>query len=181
MTDEQTLALGITAAFVGAILIIALVWYVLQVIAYWKIFKKFGEPGWKAIIPFYNYYIQLKYTWKTTWFWVVLALGIVAGIISAVSGQNADQVSAADYIALAVRFAAAVITVISMYKLSVSFGHGVGYCIGLVLLEPIFILILGFGKSQYIGNVGKCVTEDTGYVYAAEAPSKDDKDEKTDK
>ena len=41
-------------ASIGTIIILAVGWYVLQAIAYWKIFEKAGEPGWKALIPIYN-------------------------------------------------------------------------------------------------------------------------------
>ena len=36
----------------GTILSLAVA--VLGVVAMWKIFEKAGEPGWAAIIPFYN-------------------------------------------------------------------------------------------------------------------------------
>ena len=32
-----------------------------------------------------------------------------------------------------------------------SFGKGVGFAIGLILLSPIFIMILGFGDATYQG------------------------------
>ena len=35
------------------------------------------------------------------------------------------------------------------WRTSKAFGHGIGYCIGLILLPWIFQLILGFGKSKY--------------------------------
>ncbi len=41
-------------ASLGTIFILVIGWYILQVVAYWKIFEKAGEPGWKAIVPFYN-------------------------------------------------------------------------------------------------------------------------------
>jgi Family of unknown function (DUF5684) len=44
-----------------------------------------------------------------------------------------------------------VVAIILWYELSVSFGHGVGFTIGLVLLNWIFLLILGFGSSRYLG------------------------------
>lgn len=47
-------------ASIGTIVILAVGWYVLLAIAYWKIFEKAGEPGWKALIPFYNTYSQYK-------------------------------------------------------------------------------------------------------------------------
>lgn len=49
-------------ASIGTIVILAVGWYVLLAIAYWKIFEKAGEPGWKALIPFYNTYSQYKFT-----------------------------------------------------------------------------------------------------------------------
>lgn len=51
-------------ASIGTIVILAVGWYVLLAIAYWKIFEKAGEPGWKALIPFYNTYSQYKFTWN---------------------------------------------------------------------------------------------------------------------
>ena len=47
--------------------------------------------------------------------------------------------------------ASAVISIMQNIKLSKAFGHGGGYAVGLILLQPIFILILGFGKSTYVG------------------------------
>ena len=39
-----------------------------------------------------------------------------------------------------------------LYKLSKAFGHGVGFTVGLFFLRPIFLLILGFGGSVYLGK-----------------------------
>jgi hypothetical protein len=39
--------------------------------------------------------------------------------------------------------------------LSKSFGHGVGFTLGLIFLSPIFIPILGFGGSLYVGPAAK--------------------------
>ena len=36
-------------------------------------------------------------------------------------------------------------------NLSLAYGHGVGFAIGLFFLSPIFMLILGLGSSQYQG------------------------------
>lgn len=35
----------------------------LSIAGLWAIFRKAGEPGWAAIIPFYNVYILYKITW----------------------------------------------------------------------------------------------------------------------
>ena len=44
-----------------------------------------------------------------------------------------------------------VIFIIVMNDLSKSFGHGVGFTIGLIFLSWIFMSILGFGSSRYRG------------------------------
>jgi hypothetical protein len=40
---------------------------VLAIIGMWKVFEKAGEPGWAAIIPFYNSYVLFKITWGEGW------------------------------------------------------------------------------------------------------------------
>ena len=43
--------------------------------------------------------------------------------------------------------------IISEYRLCKAFGHGGGWTVGLIFLNFIFIMMLGFGKSKYQGNV----------------------------
>lgn len=45
--------------------IIALVIFILQIVAKWKIFTKADEHGWAALIPFYNTYVLYKITCRT--------------------------------------------------------------------------------------------------------------------
>ena len=47
---------------------------VLGIIAMWKIFEKAGEPGWAAIIPFYNLYVLFKITWGNGWKFLLLLI-----------------------------------------------------------------------------------------------------------
>ena len=147
---------GVLALFamigVTGVTLIALAWYVVQVIANWKIFKKMGEPGWKSIIPFYNSYILFKRTWKTMFFWIALVIGFIAGVFQSLSQSMTDQAVVFASIAMVFLIAALVFEIIEDSKLSKSFGHGAGFTVGLVFLNPIFKLILGFGSSQYIGN-----------------------------
>ena len=37
------------------------------------------------------------------------------------------------------------------FKLAKAFGHGAGFGFGLLFLNPIFILILAFDSSEYVG------------------------------
>ena len=137
-------AVGILVGSMGLIAILVIGWYVIQAIAYWRIFTKAGEAGWKSLIPFYNQYIQYKLVWNTTMFWVSF-LGTIVGMFL----YNMD--SSLSIIGGIIALAACVISWISLHKLSLAFGHGIGYTLGLIFLNPIFILILGFSSDTYQG------------------------------
>src|SRR5215831_2615423 len=94
---------------------------VLMVVAMWKIFSKAGQPGWAAIIPIYNLFVWCKIVGRPAW-WIRLLL-ICFPIF---------------YIILCI-------------DLAKSFGKGVGFAVGLILLSIIFFPILGFGSATYQG------------------------------
>jgi signal peptidase I len=43
----------------------------------WKIFEKAGEPGWKVIVPFYNFYIWLQIIKKPLWWYIFLLIPFI--------------------------------------------------------------------------------------------------------
>jgi len=96
---------------------------ILMIAACWKVFTKAGQPGWAAIIPIYNWYILCKIVGRPGW-WVILFF---------------------------IPFINFIIGIILCIDLAKSFGKGVGFAIGLILLGIIFFPILGFGSAQYQG------------------------------
>lgn len=132
----------------GIYLILALVWWILQIIANWNIFTKAGEAGWKSLIPIYGDYVSYKIAWQTSYFWLSFILGIVA---SYVASANPDEGMFLAVIVTLLRIVLTVINIMYCVKLSRAFGHGIGFAIGLILLQPIFLLILGFGSDPYYG------------------------------
>jgi hypothetical protein len=48
-----------------------------------------------------------------------------------------------------------VIAIMVTNDLSKAFGHGVGFTLGLIFLAEIFLPILAFGGSKYVGPGGK--------------------------
>ena len=100
-----------------------LAFMILMIAACWKIFTKAGQPGWAAIIPIYNWYIFCKIVGRPGW-WVILLL---------------------------IPFVNFIVGIILCIDLAKSFGKGVGFGIGLILLGVIFFPILGFGSAQYQG------------------------------
>ena len=131
---------GIMGIGIGVIVFIGLIWYVFQVIAGWRIFSKFGEPGWKAIIPIYNEYIRYKATWNVKVFWIDLVLTVLL---------VAEVYIILSWIAL---IGLVVLKIMKDFNLSRAFGHGAGFAAGLFFLDPIFKLVLAFGGSEYTGN-----------------------------
>ena len=161
-SSEQALAAGAVGASVTMILIIALVWWILLIIARWKIFAKAGEAGWKSIIPIYSDYVQWRIAWKKmNMFWITLALIIVGYVLVMLSGAVAYNASGAltatggggflTIIGLVCMIAGAVIDLVSAYKLFASFGKGVGWFILYILFPNIMLLVLGFGSAQHQG------------------------------
>ena len=45
-----------------------LIGWLLSAIGSWKVFKKCGEAGWKAFIPFYNKYVRFNLYWDKKYF-----------------------------------------------------------------------------------------------------------------
>lgn len=135
----------IILANLALFLILVIVWYVLHIIAAWKIFTKAGEAGWKSIIPIYNLYIQYKISWNTGMFWAAF-LGIMIGsMMNSFGGSSVSDIGAV------IALAGMVINLIDTHKLSRAFGHGLAFTLGLFFLTPIFKLILGLGSSEYQG------------------------------
>ena len=146
----------------GMYLIFAFVWWILQIIANWNIFTKAGEAGWKSIIPIYGDYVSYKIAWQTSYFWLSFILGIVVSCISEadpagdnmlsyVSNANLNESMFLSLIVILLKIALTVINIMYCVKLARAFGRGIGFAIGLILLQPIFLLILGFGSDQYYG------------------------------
>ena len=146
--------MGFLAGLLVILVVVGIIYYVLLVIAWWKLFTKAGEKGWKAIIPFYNYYVQCKLTWAPKFFWIIIVLSVLAGVIGGMVQSMTGTVQVImSFVTLAAYIAVIVLGIISDYRLAKAYGHGGGYTVGLIFLNFIFMLILGLGKSKYQGNV----------------------------
>ncbi len=95
----------------------------LVIASFWKVFVKAGQPGWAAIVPFYNQYILSQIAGLEIIWFILLFVPIVC-------------IVAWFKIALGV---------------AEKFGKSQGFGIGLALLSFIFFPILGFGDAKYAG------------------------------
>ncbi len=123
------------------------IWWVLDVVGKWVMFNKMGEAGWKSIIPIYSDYIVFKNVWQPIYFFILLAISIFgAAAANAFNGQTGEYIG---YLLNCVSF---IIFFLENIKLSRSFGHGYLFGLGLLIFNPFFTMILGFGSSRYLGN-----------------------------
>ncbi len=124
-----------------------ILFYFLQIVAQWMLFVKAGEPGWKSLIPVYNYYTLFKITWSGGAFLLLAALSVVSALLL----RNTDS-SWALWLGRAFSAVVSLMSIIETWKVSRAYGHGIGYFLGLIFLEPIFVMILGLGSSRYVGK-----------------------------
>ena len=135
-------------------LFFALVIWLLHIMALWRIFSKTGEAGWKSLIPVYSHYILFKIAGKQSLFPTALVLAAASAFLNVISNFFKDDDSR--FIVLTIWGIIIILCVVLTkiyidysYSLSKAFGHGIAFALGLIFLEPLFILILGFGRSQY--------------------------------
>ena len=110
--------------FSGFWLFVWLAVAVLLIVAYWKIFVKAGEAGWKSLIPFYNTYLLFRIAGRNGWW----------------------------FLALLIPFVNIIVMLILSIDLAKHFGKSTAFgVVGLWIFSVIGYLILGFDKSTYVG------------------------------
>ena len=123
MEESQLDQINQTQADPTIPLLIAFVITIFMIAAFWKVFSKAGEPGWAALVPFYNAIVWLKISGKPLW-WLILLFIPVANFI---------------------------VAILASLGLAERFGKSGGFGIGLAFLPFIFFPILGFGSATYVG------------------------------
>jgi Mce-associated membrane protein len=109
------------------ILAVAVVIVVFALAALWRVFAKAGQPGWAAIVPFYNIYILLRIVGRPGW-WLVLFLIPVANLV---------------------------VGIIVAIDLARAFGRGPTFgVLGLFLFPYVGYAILGFGSARFHTDEG---------------------------
>ncbi|MBB4907459.1 DUF5684 domain-containing protein [Actinophytocola algeriensis] len=60
--------------------ILILATMITMIVAMWKLFEKAGQPGWAAIVPFFNFYTVLKVVGRPGW-WLALMIVPIANVV----------------------------------------------------------------------------------------------------
>lgn len=133
-TTTDAAGAGIFAGFMAVWFVLMLALFVVQIIAFWKIFVKAGVEGWKAIIPFYNYWVLCEIVGKPGW-WGLTPILMAIPIVNFIA-----------WIPVLILF------VIISLELGKAFGKDTVWSIFLLIIFSLIgILILGFGSDKYQG------------------------------
>ena len=123
---------------------------IFMIIAECKVFKKAGEPWWKALIPVYSTWIEGKIA-GLAWWWCPIFLGLTA----LASCGNLSYVAGAAVLVISFNF---------NYNLCKKFGKSNGFAVLLTLLPIVGIPILAFGSAKY----NAAVKTDKNGIFAIE-------------
>ena len=142
-------------------IIIQLVLFVLTIAAVWKVFLKAGEKGWKAIIPFYNFYTAFKITGRSGWWFLATLLPTLPyfylfRVSESFSGWDGFGIAILIWLTFAaLLFLVYPVVAVFHYDMARSFGKGLWFTLGLIFLPFIFWPILGFSDLEYLGPAAK--------------------------
>ena len=106
--------------FLGA----GLLFVLLLIASFWKVFTKAGEAGWKSLIPFYNIFVLLRIAGCPGWWFLMFFLPVVNIYFM----------------------------VVMHIRLAEKFGKSALYGFALFFLGFIFFPLLAFGPATYEGE-----------------------------
>jgi len=116
-----------TASVVVGVLI-AVAAYVWMGLALSALFRKAGERGWKAWVPFLNIFVLLELGGLSGWNVLLLLIPVVG------------------------EMAVFIILIVAYYRISRSFGYGGGMTVLAALLPLIWFSVLGWGSARWLGG-----------------------------
>ncbi|MDA8274886.1 MAG: DUF5684 domain-containing protein [Actinomycetota bacterium] len=128
----MTLAVALAVAFAaaskgsGGNLTLTIGFVALEVIGLWGVFAKSGRPGWWALVPVFDLFVLLRVVGRPWWLAVLFFVPVVDVVVA----------------------------IVVFHALAKSFGKGVAYTVGLLVLGFVFVPVLGFGSAEYLGPGG---------------------------
>lgn len=131
--------LGILLIVTGIILF---AFFIVYLIACWKLYKKAGKKGWECIIPVYSYLVLAEIA-GLEWWWGLIA---IANVLISFIGIDALSGIASIVSLLA--------SINIYYNIALKFNKNKGTAVCAGVFSGIFVLIFGFSKNEvYNANI----------------------------
>lgn len=131
-----SVALIILAIFA---IIIGLACLIIIIVSNCKIFKKAGEDWWKAIIPFYNTWVETRIA-GLNWYWFPIYI-VLFGLSFGMKNPG-----------FTVSWAFFLVSFNYVYGMCKRFGKSNGFAVLVALLPVVGLPILAFGNAKYDAN-----------------------------
>lgn len=130
--NQEAYAAGLKFARIFWIILSAVVITII-VASMWKIFKKAGIKPWKSLIPVYNYILLYKISGVSPYLILLVFIQFIPVSFIRIIGFIIWNVVDATQKSLLVK----------------KFGKGIGFIVGIIILDLVFYPILAFDKSEY--------------------------------
>jgi len=135
---------GMEDMMVVFILLVTAVLSIMYLVAWCKMFTKAGLPWERIFVPFYGAYWTYQIAECGYIYWINIVGSVLALILEAVIGTG--------IITILWAIVSIVLGFVYSFRLAEMFGRGKAFGVGLALLPPIFVLILGLGDDAYYGD-----------------------------
>jgi len=118
---------GSQAVTIATLVVVAVL--VVHAVCLWRIYRAMGQSAWSGIVPLLNAHVAFQLRGRE-WWWVLLLVVPCVGWV---------------------------VAIIYLNDLSRLFGRSIGFTVGLVLAPTVFLAILAFGRSTYVGPTERVV------------------------
>lgn len=131
-TAVYTVDTGTSYAFGGFMFVWMFIIWFIAIVAFWKVFEKAGQEGWKSIIPFYNMWILFEIAGRPGW-WMF---------------------------GLFIPFVNFVLLIVLSLDIAKAFGKSTAFAIfGLLIFSFFGYMIIGWGDATYTKPSTEVATE----------------------
>jgi len=148
-----------TLTLAGIVLILCITFY-------WVLFEKSQKPGWAVLIPLYNIFTISKIA-KIKFSWIILTIIAVCTFFALLPKTfsiytqmllGSPQIVVTPGVESYMGFSSVALIIIAVWLIMIAlglakrFGQNIVFALGLLLLSPVFICVLGFNDKIKYSN-----------------------------
>ncbi len=104
----------------------------------WRLFAREGKCAWASLVPVYRQHILYGLCWQSKMYWYQLAL--IGGAVTLIATDTTGMMSG---IGMLMILAAMLMGICVNFKLAAAYGKSFAFGLGLTVLQPVFLLVLG--------------------------------------
>ena len=131
-------------------IIVGIILAAIAIVGRWRVFSKTRRPPWYAFVPYLSQYTLYELCGGKQFALVGISIFFLESMFARSNfGDGAGSLLSKLITIVSLGFSA-----LMCYKLAKSFGKGILFAVGLFFLSPVFMLILGFDESYYLGVNG---------------------------